>query len=125
MKKFAVYQSHKPATKHHHGFPSEENGWDNCVFDSLEEAVKYAQNWCGPHYPVVPDNAQANELFKLPFEAIDGTTEYIYIKSYETCVHTEHCCDVCRICKYGEEETGCPCCYEVPIPATHGCNCDY
>jgi hypothetical protein len=120
---YCVYQTNKPANSDH--FPElKKYGWNNCVFEELKDAIKYAQNWCGDSYPVVPDNAVAGEKYLLSFETKDGETEYMLIREYDKCVHTEHCCDIHKHCKYWYD--CCPCCREThPIPATYGCNCDW
>lgn len=121
--KYAVYQSNKPATCYHFNLENDKD-WENCVFDTLNKAILYAQNWCGSNYPIIPDSATENISYDLPFENSEGMTEFIVIKKYKESVHSEHCCDVHKICKYGDEL--CPCClFLMPIPATYGCNCNW
>lgn len=118
---FAVYQTDKLATQFPHNLGETED-WKRCSFGSLMEAVSYAQKWCGKNYPVVPNDAKAGEKYMLPFEDLNGDTEFMIIRRYSPCVHTTHCCDVHRSCKYGEEDS-CPCCSDIPITAIYGCNC--
>lgn len=45
-RRYIVYQDDKPANCHH--YPEVDASWNNCIFDSFEEAAIYAIMWCYP-----------------------------------------------------------------------------
>ncbi len=43
--KYQVYDGGKPADSKHHVYINKGHGWDNSIFNTLEDAKDYAYNW--------------------------------------------------------------------------------
>ena len=83
---------------------------------SLENAIAYAHKFCGPD--VLPEILVIDSKYYL------GDNLVLDIIKYESCVHTTHCCDECKVCKYNDPN--CPCCNDTNIvPSVYGCNCGW
>lgn len=114
MKYYAVRINGKAAASYN--FPEIDdrtNEFASSVCLSFENAVIYANKFCGPN--VLP------EILVLGSKYCLGDNLVLDIIEYESCIHSTHCCDECKRCKYNDPN--CPCCTVNAKPSIYGCNC--
>lgn len=57
--KYQVFDNNKPADCHNHKV---HKSWNNSIFDSFEDAVKYARHWLGNQFDCISDDWDGKEL---------------------------------------------------------------
>jgi hypothetical protein len=103
---------------------------DECVreetFDTYNAAKHFYDNTPGIGSKDFGDTGTYDKVawFKLNQVELDmWTRKPKYVNPTIKDVHTEHCCEVHRVCAYGQEDT-CTVCQGI-APASYPCICDW
>lgn len=105
-------------------------GWDKHPHDLLTDSHNAILMGFAPEmYELLLKIADSNAGAKLLLNKIHNhasVSEEEPEKTYDPGkdVHTEHCCGEHKVCKYGEEDSGCTVCSGFR-KASHPCNCDW